>query len=112
MGQLSIPGTSIQYSNPKQVDQNTLVFPNGMVTPGYPPNVGGTLAGVTWTQNGVGGSEPSLQMSVRTFAFFLRSAHGDSSRFNTDNLIQNPRKTTMLVVCVTAGAELAMVSEY
>jgi hypothetical protein len=52
MGQLNIPGTSIQYSNPKQVDQNTLVFPNGMVTPGYPPNVGGTLAGVTWTQNG------------------------------------------------------------
>ena len=52
MGQINIPGTSITYSNPKQIDQKTLVFPVGMTTPGYPPNVNGTLAGVTWVQNG------------------------------------------------------------
>ena len=28
MGQLQIPGTSVQYSNPKQVDQSTVVFPD------------------------------------------------------------------------------------
>jgi hypothetical protein len=49
MRKLNIPGTSIQYSNPQQVDQNTLAFPTGMVTPGCPPNVNGSLAGVTWT---------------------------------------------------------------
>ena len=52
MGQINIPGTSIQFVNPKQVDQKTLVFPAGMTTPGYPSNVNGTLAGVTWVQNG------------------------------------------------------------
>jgi hypothetical protein len=52
MGNLNIPNTSIVYSNPNQKDQNTLVFPTGMVTPGYPANVGGTLAGQVWQQNG------------------------------------------------------------
>lgn len=27
MGQFQVPGTSVQYSNPKQVDQSTLVNP-------------------------------------------------------------------------------------
>jgi hypothetical protein len=52
MGQLQIPGTSVVYSNPKQVDQTTLTFSAGFVTPGYPPNVNGTLAGQVWQPNG------------------------------------------------------------
>jgi len=52
MGHINIPNSSVVYDNPKQVDQNTIVFPAGMVTPGYPHNVNGTLAGVTWVQNG------------------------------------------------------------
>lgn len=28
MGQLQIPGTSVQYSNPKQIDQNSNLFPD------------------------------------------------------------------------------------
>jgi hypothetical protein len=52
MGNFQIPNTSVVYSNPKQVNQNTLTFPPGTVTPGYPPNVNGTLAGVVWVQNG------------------------------------------------------------
>lgn len=52
MSQTKIPGTSIVYSNPQAVPQDSLKFPPGMVTPGYPPNVNGTLAGQTWEQNG------------------------------------------------------------
>jgi hypothetical protein len=52
MGQLTIPGTTIQYSNPAQTNQATNVFPAGMVTAEYPANVNGSLAGVTWVQNG------------------------------------------------------------
>jgi hypothetical protein len=52
MGHINIPNSSVVYDNPNQADQSTLVFPPCTVTPGYPPNVSGTLAGAIWMQNG------------------------------------------------------------
>lgn len=50
MSQIKIE--SVVFNNPQAVPQDSLKFPPGMITPGYPPNVNGTLAGVTWVQNG------------------------------------------------------------
>jgi hypothetical protein len=47
MGQTTIPGTSVQYSNPQQVDQNSLVFPPG-TGQGTTTNA---VAGHIWEQN-------------------------------------------------------------
>jgi hypothetical protein len=52
MGRLNVPNSSVIYDNPKQQDQSTLTFPSGFVSPGYPPNVGGSLAGQVWQPNG------------------------------------------------------------
>lgn len=52
MGQLTIPGTTIQYNNPQQVNRGTVLFPPGgsnFVTPGV-------AAGATWfNQSGCDG---------------------------------------------------------
>jgi hypothetical protein len=52
MGRLNVPNSSVIYDNPKQQDQSTLTFPPGFVTPAYPPNINGTLAGQVWQPNG------------------------------------------------------------
>jgi hypothetical protein len=62
MGQLQIPGTSIQYSNPKQIDQTTLIDPqtNAVWQPNGFPAVGTIGNKPNGTQlMGTGGPQPN-----------------------------------------------------
>lgn len=47
MGQLIVPGTNVQYSNPAQMNQNTVVFPPGVSSLLDPADT----AGSTWKPN-------------------------------------------------------------
>src|SRR5712675_1903927 len=61
MGQLTIPGTSIQYSNPKQIDQTTNIDPiTGNVWKSSPFPASGTIGNKpNGTQlMGTGGPQP------------------------------------------------------
>ena len=42
MGNLNIPGTSIKYSNPEQIDQTTLSWQAGLTLTSQPTPQGGT----------------------------------------------------------------------
>ncbi len=66
MGQFQIPGTSVTYSNPKQVDQNTLVFSSGSPYPILNGAAGGwvpVVAGSPWQPNLVP-ANPGLALAI------------------------------------------------
>jgi hypothetical protein len=66
MSQFTIPGTSVTYSNPKQVDQNTLVFSSGSPYPILNGAAGSwvpVVAGSPWQPNLVP-ANPGLALAI------------------------------------------------